>query len=150
MFFIKIYILKIKLKNCKKDKNYKISIYKYNQKVKGDLTNYWIEKYNIDHINEINDIDKMKMKNFKNLKTTDFDDTIGFAREGYEGDDPENITIMSSGDIEYDASQVRIIQNTRLVVKLSECQLFSAGSSKEIEKIPDVFFKKRNLLIIKN
>ena len=32
------------LKNRKKNKNYKISIYKYNQSVKGDLTNFWIEK----------------------------------------------------------------------------------------------------------
>ena len=139
------------LKNCKKDKNYKISIYKYNQKVKDDLTNFWIEKYNIDHIDEIDNIDKLKMKNFKNLKTIDFDDTIGFAREGYDGDDPENVAIMSSnGDIEYDSSQVRIIQNTRLVVKLSEYELFSAGSTKEIDKIPELFFKKRNILIIKN
>ena len=90
------------------------------------------------------------MKNFKNLKTTDFDDTIGFDREGYDGDDLENINIMSKGDIDYDVSQVRIIQNTRSVIKLSECQLFCAGSSKEINKIPEIFFKKRNLLIIKN
>ena len=92
----------------------------------------------------------MKMKNFKNLKTTDFDDTIGFDREGYDADDPENINIMLKGDIDYDAPQVRIVQNTRLVVKLSECQLFCAGTSKEIDKIPDIFFKKINLLIIKN
>ena len=138
------------LKNCKKDKNYKISIYKYNQKVKDDLTNFWIEKYNINHIDEIDNIDKLKMKNFKNLKTTDFDDIIGFDREGYDANDPENISIMSNGDIEYDSSQVRIVQNTRLVIKLSECQIFSAGSAKEIDKIPELFFKKRNILIIKN
>ena len=148
--YFKDRVKKLILKHKKKNKNYKISIYKYNQKVKGDLTNYWIEKYNIDHINEIDDIDKMKMKNFKNLKTTDFNDTIGFDREIYDGDDPENISIMSTGDIDYDASQLRINQNTRLVIKLSECQLFHAGSSKEIDKIPDIFFKKRNLLIIKN
>ena len=88
----------------------------------------------------------MKMKNFKNLKTTDFDDTIGFDREGYDGVDPENINIMSTGDIDYDVSQVRIIQNTRLVIKLSECQLFCAGNSKEIDKIPDIFFKKREFI----
>ena len=41
-------------------------------------------------------------------------------------------------------------QNTRFVIKLSECQLFSAGDSKEIDKIPELFFKKRNLLIMKN
>ena len=149
--YFKDKVKKMILKNCKKDKNYKISIYKYNQKVKDDLTNFWIEKYNIDHIDEIDNIDKLKMKNFKNLKTIDFDDTIGFAREGYDGDDPENVAIMSSnGNIEYDSSQVRIIQNTRLVVKLSEYELFSAGSAKEIDKIPELFFKKRNILIIKN
>ena len=52
--------------------------------MKGDLTNYWIEKYSINHIDEIDNIDKMKLKNFKNLKTTDFDDIIGFEREGYD------------------------------------------------------------------
>ena len=148
--YFKDRVKKLILKNCKKNKNYKISIFKYNQKVKGDLTNFWIEKFNIDHINEIDNIDKMKLKNFNNLKQTDFDDIICFAREGFDGNDPENINIMSKGDIDYDTSQVRIIQNTRLVIKLSECQLFSAGSSKEINKIPEIFFKKRNLLIIKN
>ena len=49
---------------------------------------------------------------------------------------------MSTSDIDYDVSQVRIIQNTRLVIKLSECQLFCAGNSKEIDKIPEIFFKK--------
>ena len=138
------------LKNCKKDKNYKINIYKYNQKVKGILTNFWIEKYNIDHIDEIDNIDKLKIQNFKNSKTIDFTDVIGFDRDTYDGDDPQNVSIMSNGMIEYDSSQVRIIQNTRLVIKLSECEVFSAGSSKEIDKIPELFFKKRNLLIIKN
>ena len=52
------------LKNCKKDKNNKISIYKYNQSRKGDLTNYWIEKFNIDNISEIDNIDKLNLKNF--------------------------------------------------------------------------------------
>ena len=45
---------------------------------------------------------------------------------------------------------IKIIQNTRLVVKISECQLFSAGNSLEINKIPELFFKKRNLVIMKN
>ena len=43
-----------------------------------------------------------------------------------------------------------MIQNTRLVVKISECLLFFAGNSKEIDKIPELFFIKRNLIIIKN
>ena len=33
---------------------------------------------------------------------------------------------------------------------MSECDIFSAGNSKEIDKIPDIFFKKKNLVIIKN
>ena len=92
----------------------------------------------------------MKMKNFKNLKTTDFDDIIGFNREGYDGNDPENISIMSTGDIEYDSTNLSIIQNTRFVVKLSEYNPFSGDSLKEIDQIPESFFKKRNILIIKN
>ena len=45
---------------------------------------------------------------------------------------------------------IKIIQNTRFVVKISECLLFRAGGSPEINKIPDIFFKKRNLIIMKN
>ena len=40
------------------------------------------------------------------------------------------------------------IQNSRLIVKISECDIFSAGN--KINKIPEIFFKKRNLLIMKN
>ena len=138
------------LKHMNKNKNYKINIYKYNQKVKNDLINYWIEKYTINDIDEIDNIDKMKLNNFKNLKTTDFDDIIGFNREGYDGDDPENISIISKGDIEYDSSDLSIIQNTRLVIKLSEYNPFIGGSLKEINQIPEIFFKKRNILIMKN
>ena len=53
------------------------------------------------------------------------------------------------GSIQYTGS-IKVIQNTRFVVKLSECQLFSAGNSLEINKIPELFFKKRNLIIMKN
>ena len=65
------------LKNCKKDKNYKFTIYEYNQSVRGDLTNYWIEKFNIDNISEIDNIDKLNFRNFKNLKPINFEDQIG-------------------------------------------------------------------------
>ena len=137
------------LKNCKKDKNYKLSIYKYNQSVTGDLTNYWIEKFNIDNISEIDNIDKLNFKNLKNLKTIDFEDQIGFHREAYDGtNDLENIDILG-GSVQSGGS-IKIIQNTRFVVKISECLLFSAGDSKEIDKIPELFFKKRNLVIMKN
>ena len=145
-FYIDLYFKdKVKtliLKNCKKDKNYKLSIYKHNQSVTGDLTNYWIEKFNIDNISEIDDIDKLNLKNFKNLKPIDFQDQIGFDRNTY-GDNLENINIQSS--IKQTGGSIKIIQNTRFAVKISECQLFSAGDSSEIDKIPELFFKKRNL-----
>ena len=64
--------------------------------------------------------------------------------------DLENINIISEGDIEYDASQMKVIQNTRLLIKMSEVQLFSPGNSTEINKIPELFFNKKNLVIIKN
>ena len=57
--------------------------------------------------------------------------------------DLENVNIISEGDIEYDASQMKIIQNTRLVVKMSECELFCAGDSLEINKIPELFLKRK-------
>ena len=141
--YFKDKVKSLTLKNCKKDKNYKLSIYKYNQSVRGDLANYWIEKFNKDNISEIDDIDKLDLKNFKNLKPIDFENQIGFGREGYDGtNDLENINIISEEFIKYEAA-IKIIQNTRLVVKISECQLFSAGDSKEIDKIPELFFKKK-------
>ena len=105
----------------------------------------------MDNISEIDNIDKLNLKTFKSLKPINIEDQIGFDRNTYEGDnDLENINIISEGTIEYDDGSIEIIQNTRLVVKISECQLFSAGNSKEIDKIPELFFKKRNLIIMKN
>ena len=76
---------------------------------------------------------------------------FGQTQQVFDGTvDLENINIISEGDIEYDATQMKIIQNTRLLIKMSECDIFSAGDSLEINKIPDIFFQKRNLEIIKN
>ena len=91
------------LKHRKKDKEYKISIYKYNQSLKGDLTNFWIEKFNIDNMNEIDNIDKLNLKNFKNLKSFDFDSDYLDTRnqelyDGTPGDDQEEINIISEDD----------------------------------------------------
>ena len=103
-------------------------------------------------MSEIDNIDKLNLKDFKNLKCFDFDNLYGRDRNVFDGTpiDQEDINIISEGDIEYDASQMKIIQNTRLLIKMSECNIFSAGDSKEINKIPDMFFKKKNLVIIKN
>ena len=138
------------LKNYKKNKNYKLIVYKYNQSVIGDLTNYWIEKFNIDNISEIDDIDKLNLKNLKNFKPVDFKEQIGFDRDCYDVDNLENIDIISGASVQQSGGSIKIIQNTRLVIKISECELFSAGDSLEINKIPDIFFKKRNLIIMKN
>ena len=104
-------------------------------------------------MSEIDNIDKLNLKNFKHLKCFDFDDDYldTRAQELYDGTvDLENINIISEDNIEYDATQMKIIQSTRLLIKLSECNLFSSGSSLEINKIPEIFFNKKNLVIIKN
>ena len=61
-------------------------------------------------------------------------------------DNLEELNILSMHE-DYDSS-IMIIQNSRLIVEISECDIFSAGN--EISKIPEIFFKKRNLLIMKN
>ena len=140
------------LKHRNKNKNYKINLYKYNQSVKDDLTNFWIEKFNIDNMNQIDNIDKLNLKNFKHLKSFDFDNLYGRNRDVFDGTpiDQEQINIISEDNIEYDASQMKIIQNTRLLIKLSECNIFSAGNLSEFNKIPEIFFNKKNLVIVKN
>ena len=141
------------LKNRKNNKNYKIYICKYNQSVKGDLTNFWIEKFDIDSLDEINNVDELNLKNFKQLKCFDFDNNNMYGRpqDVYDGTvDLENVNIISEGDIDYDSTQMKTIKNTRFIVKMSEVQLFTAGDSYEISKIPEIFFNKKNLVIIKN
>ena len=99
------------LKNCKEVKNYKISIYKFNQSVMNDITRYWIEKFNLENISETDNIDKLDLKNLLNLKEVSFHEQLGSRRDiGYEADDPENIDI-SGGSIQSGGS-IRIIQNT--------------------------------------
>ena len=61
-------------------------------------------------------------------------------------DNLEELNILSM-HVDYDFS-IMTIQNSRLIVKISECDIFSGGN--EIDKIPEIFFKKRNLLIMKN
>ena len=69
----------------------------------------------------------------------------------YDGTiDLENINIISEGDIEYDATQMKTLQITRLIIKMSEVNLFDIGDSVEIEEIPKILFDKKNLIIIKN
>ena len=55
------------VKNCDNDKNYKITLYKFNQAlVKHNDTKYWVEKYILQNINDMDNIDKLKIKNDRN------------------------------------------------------------------------------------
>ena len=134
------------VKNCNDDKNYKITLYKFNQTlVKHNDTKYWVEKYILQKINDIDNIDKLKTKNNRNdldlINITDFEIPNHNAK-----DNLEELNILSMHE-DYD-SRITAIQNSRLIVKISECDIFSGGN--EIDKIPEIFFKKRNLLIMKN
>ena len=65
----------------------------------------------------------------------------GRPQDIYDGTiDQENINIISEGDIDYDTTQMKTIQNTRFIVKMSEVNVFNIGDSVEIEKIPKIFF----------
>ena len=55
------------VKNCDNDKNYKITLYKFNQAlVNHNDIKYWVEKYILQNINDIDNIDKLKIKNKRN------------------------------------------------------------------------------------
>ena len=144
--YFKDYLKKMIVKNCDSDKNYKITLYKFNQAlIKNNDMKYWIEKYILQNISDIDNIDKLKIKNNRN----DLDlINIGNSEipNHYSEDNLEELNILSMHE-DYDSS-IMTIQNSRLIVKISECDIFSAGN--EIYKIPEIFFKKRNLLIMKN
>ena len=134
------------VKNCDNDKNYKITLYKFNQAlVKHNDIRYWVEKYILQNINDIDHIDKLKLKNNRNDL-----DLINIGNSEIPNhnaeDNLEELNILSMHE-DYD-SIIMTIQNSRLIVKISECDIFLAGN--EIDKIPELFFKKRNLLIMKN
>ena len=61
-------------------------------------------------------------------------------------DDLEELHILSMHE-DY-GSSIMTIQNSRLIVKISEFDIFSGRN--EIDKIPELFFKKINLLIMRN
>ena len=97
------------------------------------------------HIDDINNIDKLKIKNNRNdldLINIGNSEIVDHSAE----DNLEQLNILSMHE-DYDSS-IMTIQNSRLIVKISECDIFSGGN--EIDKIPEIFFKKRNLLIMRN
>ena len=144
--YFKDYLKKLIIKNCDNDKNYKIALYKFNQALmKHNDIKYWVEKYILQNINDIDNIDKLKIKNNRNYL-----DLINIGNSEIPNhnaeDNLEELNILSMHE-DYDSSIITI-QNGRLIVKISECDIFSAGN--EIDRIPEIFFKKRNLLIMKN
>ena len=143
--YFKDYLKKIIIKNCDNDKNYKITLYKFNQALmKHNDIKYWVEKYILQNINDIDDIDKSKIKNNRN--DLDLINIQNSEIPNHNAEDNlEELNILSMHE-DYDSS-IMTIQNSRLIVKISECDIFSAGN--ELDKIPEIFFKKRNLSIMK-
>ena len=144
--YFKDYFKKMIVKNCDSDKNYEITLYKFNQAlVKNNDIKYWVEKYILQNINDIDNIDKLKIKNNRNDL-----DLINIGNSEIPNhnaeDNLEELNILSMHE-DYDSS-IMTIQNSRLIIKISECDIFSVGN--EIDKMPELFFKKRNLLIMKN
>ena len=134
------------VKNCDNDKNYKITLYKFNQALlKHNDLKYWVEKYILQNINDIDNIDKLKIKNNRNDLDLINIEISEIANHNPE-DNLDELNILSMHE-DYDYS-IMTIQNSRLIVKISECDIFSAGI--EIDKIPEIFFKKKNSLIMKN
>ena len=136
--YFKDYLKKLIVKNCDDDKNYKITLYKFNQALmKHNDIKYWVEKYILQNINDIDNIDKLKLKNDRN----DLDlISIGNSEvNNYNAEDNlEELNILSMHE-DYDSS-IMTIQNSRLIIKISECDIFSGGN--EIDKIPELFLRK--------
>ena len=104
-----------------------------------------MKKYILQNINGIDNIDKLKIKNNRN--DLDIINITDSEIPNYNAEDNlEELNILSMHE-DYDSS-IMTIQNSKLIVKISECDIFSDGS--EIDKIPEIFFKKRNLLIMRN
>ena len=121
--YFKDYLKKLIVKNCDDDKNYKITLYKFNQAlVKDNGIKYWIEKYILQNINDIDNIDKLKIKN-NNRNDLDLINIGNSEIANYNAENNlEELNILSMHE-DYDSS-IMIIQNSRLIVKISECNIF--------------------------
>ena len=111
------------VKNCDDDRNYKITLYKFNQAlVKHNDIKYWVEKYILQNINDIDNIDKFKLKSNRNDL-----DLINIGNSEIPNlnaeDNLDEFNILSMHE-DYDSS-IMTIQNPRLIVKISECDFFS-------------------------
>ena len=147
---------KLVLKHCSKDKTYKISIYKFNQSINNisEISiHYWIEKYDCNNILwDVDNIEKLNTANFdNNLKPiivggNEVKATDKIVSGGDNNIHLDDINILC--DQVGSGNSINIIQHTRCTFKISQVDLFSAGD--QFEKIPESFYKLKNLLIIKN
>ena len=114
--------MKIIIKNCDNDKNYKITFYEFNQAlVKNNDLKYWVEKYILQNINDIGNIGKLKLTNNRNdldLINIENSEITNCNAE----DNLQQLNILSMNE-DYDSS-IMTIQNSRLIVKISECNIF--------------------------
>ena len=105
--------------------------------VKHNDLKHWVEKYILQNINDIDNIDKLKIKNNRNdldlINITDSEIPNHNAE-----DNLEELNILSMHE-DYDSS-IMTIQNSRLIVKISECDIFSGGN--EIDKYLNYFLRK--------
>ena len=85
---------------------------------------YWVEKYMLQNINDIDIIDKLKIKNNGNDL-----DLINIGNSEIPNHNAENnleeLNILSMHE-DYDSS-IMTIQNSKLIVKISECDIFPLG-----------------------
>ena len=117
--YFKDYLKRIIIKNYD---NYKITLYKFNQAlIKHNDLKYWVEKYILQNINDIDNIDKLKIKNIRNDL-----DLINIGNSEITNcnaeDNLEQLNILSMHK-DYDSS-IMTIQNSRFIVKISECDIF--------------------------
>ena len=85
---------------------------------------YWVEKYILQNINDIDHIDKLKLKSNRN--DLDLINIRNSEIPNYNSEDNlEELNILSTHE-DYDSS-IMTIQNSRLIVKISECDIFQLG-----------------------
>ena len=133
--YFKNYSKKMNIRNCDNDKNYKINLYKFNQAlIKHNDIKYWVKKYTLKNII---DIDKSKIKNNRNDL-----DLINVEESEIDNCKPEDnleeLNILSMHE-DFDSSIITI-QNSRLIVKISECDIFQ--EEMKLIKYQKYFLKK--------
>ena len=90
--------------------------------IKDGFLKYRVEKYILQNISDIGDIENLKISNNSNdLESINIGVESDIANFNAE-DNLEQLNILSN-DENYDSS-IRAIQNSRLIVKISECDIY--------------------------